>query len=74
MATSTARLEACLGRRCEKLRLEAGLSQMGLVRYHDFSLSHYQKIERGDLDPRLSTLKRLAESLGVKLGELVDGL
>lgn len=68
------RLKAKLGRRCREVRREHGFSQMDLVRYHDFSLSHVQKIERGDLDPRLSTLKRLAKALGVTLSELLDGV
>ena len=42
-----------LGRRCRALRDERKISQMDM---HGFSLSHYQKIERGVLDPRLSTL------------------
>jgi transcriptional regulator with XRE-family HTH domain len=62
------------GKRCRKLRHEAGLSQLDMVRDHGFSLSHYQKIERGALDPRLSTLKKLAESFGISVAELVDSL
>ena len=62
------------GKRCRKLRHEAGLSQLDMVRDHGFSLSHYQKIERGALDPRLSTLKKLAESFGISVAEFVDSL
>jgi predicted transcriptional regulator len=36
------------------------------------SLSHYQKIDRGDLDVRLSTAKKLAECFEVS--ELLRGL
>jgi transcriptional regulator with XRE-family HTH domain len=45
-----------------------------MVRDHGFSLSHYQKIERGVLDPRLGTLKRIADAFGVPLSELVQNL
>jgi transcriptional regulator with XRE-family HTH domain len=45
-----------------------------MVRGHDFSLSHYQKIERGDLDARLSTLRKLANAYNVTLSELLKGL
>lgn len=45
-----------------------------MVRNHGFSLSHYQKIERGDLDAGISTLKRLAEAYGVSLPELLKGV
>lgn len=50
------------------------MSQMDLVRDHGFSLSHYQKIERGVLDPRLSTLKAIAKAFDVPVSELVEGL
>jgi transcriptional regulator with XRE-family HTH domain len=62
------------GRRCRKLRHQAGLSQLDMVRDHGFSLSHYQKIERGTLDPRLSTLMKLADSFGVSVSELLSSL
>jgi len=45
-----------------------------MVRDHGFSLSHYQKLERGTLDPRLSTLLKLAGAFGVRVSELVDEL
>jgi transcriptional regulator with XRE-family HTH domain len=67
-------LRVRLGQRCRELRKRAGLSQLDLVRHHEFSLSHFQKIERGDLDPRLTTLKKLAVAFRVSLSELVDGL
>jgi len=70
--TANKRLQTRLGKRCRKLRQERGLSQLDIVRYFDFSLSHYQKVERGDLDPRTSTLVRLAECFDVSLSELLD--
>jgi transcriptional regulator with XRE-family HTH domain len=60
-----------LGQRCRVLRLRRKLSQLDVVRHFDFSLSHYQKIERGVLDPRLSTLAKLAEVYGVTLSTLL---
>ena len=71
---ATAKLQARLGRRCRKLRQERGLSQLDMVRHFEFSLSHYQKIERGDLDPRASTLQRLAEAFGMTMSELLHGV
>lgn len=47
---------------------------MDMVRYHDLSLSHYQKIERGDLDPRVSTLVKIARAFDVSLAQLLKGV
>ena len=69
-----ASLQVRLGKRCRQLRELRDLSQLDIVRYYDLSLSHYQKIERGDLDPRLSTLKKLAVAFDVTLAELLSGL
>ncbi|HEY2748253.1 MAG TPA: helix-turn-helix transcriptional regulator [Polyangia bacterium] len=63
-----------LGERCRELRKKRKLSQLDIVRKFDFSLSHYQKIERGELDPRFTTLKKLAEVYDVTLSELMKGL
>lgn len=47
---------------------------MDVVKNHDITLSHLQKIERGALDPRLSTLRKLAEAYGVTLSSLLRGV
>lgn len=67
-------LQVRFGKRCRMLRHEAGLSQLDMVRDHGFTLSHYQKIERGALDPRLSTMAKIAESFGISIAELTDSL
>lgn len=67
-------LEKRLGARVREVRQAKRLSQMDMVRDHEWTLSHWQKIERGDLDPRLSTVMRVAESLGITVGELLKGV
>lgn len=74
VAAEQADLQKRIGDRCRTLRKRRGLSQMDIVRRFDFTLSHYQKIERGDLDPRLSTLKKLADCFGVTLAVLLRGV
>jgi transcriptional regulator with XRE-family HTH domain len=39
-----------------------------------WTLSHYQKIELGALDPRLSTVVKLAETFGMPVAELLKGI
>lgn len=63
-----------LGERIRSIRIEKGLSQMDLVRRFDWSLSHYQKIERGVLDPRFTTLEKLADSFDMPVSDLLKGL
>ena len=67
-------VQSDLGKRIRSVRLDRKLSQMDLVRQADWSLSHYQKLERGTLDPRLSTLKKLADTFGISLSKLLDGV
>jgi transcriptional regulator with XRE-family HTH domain len=73
MAAKTS-LQTRLGRRVREVQTAKGLSQMDLVRRYDWTLSHYQKIERGVLDPRLSTLVKVAESFGLTVAELLEGI
>lgn len=67
-------LQLRLGKRCRDMRQRQGLSLMDVVKNHDISLSHLQKIERGDLDPRLSTLRKLADAYDVSLSLLLKGV
>ena len=63
-----------LGARIRVLRERAGKSQMDMVRRHDWSIGHLGKIERGEVDVRASTLKRLADDLGVPVAAFFKGL
>lgn len=65
-------VQAKFARRLRALRLDRGLSQMDMVRDHGWSLSHYQKLERGTLDPRLTTVFALAAAFDVEAGELLE--
>jgi transcriptional regulator with XRE-family HTH domain len=67
-------LRVRFGKRCRVLRKRLGLSQLDMVRRVDIDLSHYQKIERGVLDVRLSTAEKIAACFGVALSTLVRGL
>lgn len=74
MVSANADLKKRLGERCRKLRQRRGLSLMDVVKNNDISLSHLQKIERGVLDPRMSTLMKLAEAYDVTLSGLLRGV
>jgi len=61
------------GSRCKAVRVKCGLSQTDMVRHHGFTLSHYQRIERGR-DVRIETMARIAEAFGMTLAQLLDGV
>lgn len=57
------------------LRSKRGLTQAQLAAAIDVSQPRIARIERGEANPRLITLSRLAHALGVSLSELlVDNL
>jgi transcriptional regulator with XRE-family HTH domain len=59
-------------RRLVEWRHKRGLSQRELARVSGVGHITIARIETGVFDPRLSTLRRLAKALKVKLTDLVD--
>jgi transcriptional regulator with XRE-family HTH domain len=53
------------------LRRKRKLSQRALAELTGLSYVHIARMETGESDPRLSTLKALAKALKVKIGDLV---
>jgi transcriptional regulator with XRE-family HTH domain len=54
------------------LRQNRGLSQRALAKLSKVTNVTIARIESGVYDPRLSTLRRLAKALKVKVADLVD--
>jgi transcriptional regulator with XRE-family HTH domain len=54
-------------------RAVRGLSQRALAERAKVGQVLIARLELGQTDPRISTLRRLAEALNVTVGELVDG-
>lgn len=57
-----------------KLREEAGLSKNALSELAGLSQSYLVLLEKGDRNPTLETLVRLAHGLGISLLELLEGI
>lgn len=53
------------------LRQDRGLTRYAIARLADLAPSHYTRIESGECDPQLDTVRRLAAALKVRLDELV---
>lgn|GEM_PF-3818008 len=66
--------EKRLGARIRAVRESKKRSMMDLVRTADWSIGHLGKIERGEVDVRASTLKRLADDLKVPVSAFFEGL
>jgi transcriptional regulator with XRE-family HTH domain len=61
-----------IGKSVRKLRIERFMSQAELSRVAGVSPAHLGHIERNEHEPHLSTIRKIAETLGVDPTELVD--
>ena len=61
-----------LGARIKKIRLEKGMKQKDLGYAIDIEKSNMSRIEAGNTNPKIITLKKIAEELEVSLKELLD--
>jgi transcriptional regulator with XRE-family HTH domain len=57
-----------------RLRRQRGLSQERLAHNADLNMTHVAKIERGEREPGVRTVSKLAKALGVSAAELFDGI
>ncbi len=64
-------LERLFGRILQKLRTERGLSQEKLGFESDYHRTYISQLERGQKNPSLKAIFRLAEALGVKPSEMI---
>jgi len=61
-----------VGRRIRQRRLAARLSMRGLAARTDFSPSFISQVEHGQVSPSIGSLQRLAEVLGVTIGQFFE--
>lgn len=69
---STLLPSAEVGRRVRLRRLAARLSVRGLAAATDFSPSFISQVEHGQASPSIGSLQKLAEALGVTLGQFFE--
>ncbi len=60
------------GERMKALRKKKGLSQEKLALDIDMDLTSVNEIENGHRSPKLITMYKIAQALGVSLSDLVD--
>jgi transcriptional regulator with XRE-family HTH domain len=61
-----------LGREIKKARIDKGWKQKELVTATGLSQKYVSEIERDEVDPRFSIVKRIAWALGVSLDQLAQ--
>jgi transcriptional regulator with XRE-family HTH domain len=61
-----------IGRSVREQRVKRFMTQEQLARTADISVRQVVRIERNEVEPRFTTILKLAEALGVEPSELVD--
>jgi ribosome-binding protein aMBF1 (putative translation factor) len=65
-------VEKVLGRVIRKLREDkTGLSHVNLAARFEIDKTHYGRIERGETEPGIRIIDKLAKGLGLELSELM---
>jgi transcriptional regulator with XRE-family HTH domain len=59
-------------KRLKRIRDQRGFSQRALAAKAKMSYTYLCNVERGQADPSLSTLRRLAKALKVRVADLLD--
>lgn len=62
------------GKRVRLLRLDRGWTQEELAHRTGLNRSYMSEVERGKSDVSLSTLQKIAKTLGISLAELLTGI
>lgn len=62
-----------LGDRIKKIRESEGLSIRDLAELAGINKSQIVRIESGQSDPHYTTLLRIAQALGITVGDFADG-
>ena len=64
------RPQPALGEAIRQLRRKSGVTQASLAEDADLTAATLSLIERGQANPTWDTVKKIAEALGVSMGEL----
>ena len=60
-----------LGKNLKRIRTEKGISQGDIARALDVGRSFITNIENGKTNPTLATIAKIAEAVGISVGELM---
>jgi transcriptional regulator with XRE-family HTH domain len=72
MAKKPSDIRVLFGREVRRRREGAGWSQEGFALELGLDRSYFAEIERGEANPTLLVVRRIADGLGVRVAELFD--
>lgn len=61
-----------IGDKIRKIRIQRGLTIQAVSEATELSASFISRMERGDINPSLSSIKKIADALGISIGHLFD--
>ena len=64
-------LKMKIGKKIKSLRIKKGISLEKLAYENDLAKGNLSEIEKGMIDPKLSTLQRISKGLDISLKELI---
>ncbi len=67
-------LQRAIGKRIKTLRESKNIAQQDLAAACNFEKSNMARLEAGNTNPTIYTLKKIAENLEIELTDLVKGL
>jgi len=73
-ANQERRVLKTIGKTIKKVRLARGWSQMYLAAEDSLDKSYIGAIERAEVNPSIKKIARIADALGVSIGEFFQGL
>ena len=74
MGAQRSALHAAFGARLREARVRRGMSQDELAADSGLHRAYIGGVERGERNPSLTSIARLADAVGVPVGDLMDGL
>ena len=65
-------IQSTFGNNCRRIRNKNGFTQEEVAERSGLSLSYISELERGNSNPTLTTMERLAKSFDAELAELLE--
>jgi len=69
--TDKKQLQIAIGKRIKQLREEQGISQQDIAAACNIEKTNFSRIETGNTNPTIYTLKIIADNLNIELTEIV---